>query len=245
MKNTQKKRHPIIKIFFTLSAALLCILLGTGLFLGVKGYHLYRQTVSEKSLEARVDEVRNKESFTPYSELPEFYVNATLAVEDHRFRKHEGIDFISIARAAWTDIKAGAYEEGGSTITQQLVKNLMFTREKKMERKVAEAFAALEMESKYTKDEIFEVYANIIDFGGGYDGIKQASRGYFGKDLADLTDYECAMLAGIPNYPSAYSPAANKELAEKRVVLVLDCMRQYKMITNKESQEIKNTYKNK
>lgn len=145
---------------------------------------------------------------------------------------------ISIARAAWTDIKAWSFEEGGSTITQQLVKNLMFTKEKKMERKAAEAFATLEMESKYTKDEIFELYANIVDFGSGYKGIREASAGYFGKEPSELTDYECAMLAGIPNLPSEYSPDVNKKLAEKRVSHVLKSMERRGMITQEEAEEI-------
>lgn len=244
MKIMQKKRCLITKIFLSLFAVLLCILLGTGIFFSVKGYKLYRQVVSEKTLDERVDELRDKEDFAVYSELPDFYVNATISVEDHRFREHGGIDFIAVARAAWTDIKAGAYEEGGSTITQQLVKNLMFTREKKMERKVAEAFASLEMESKYTKDEIFEMYANIVDFGNGYDGIRQASEGYFEKEPSGLTDYECAMLAGIPNLPSVYSPDINRKLAVKRVEHVLRCMERHKMITDEEVQQIKKEFFN-
>lgn len=107
-----------------------------------------------------------------------------------------------------------------------------------MERKAAEAFATLEMESKYTKDEIFELYANIVDFGSGYKGIREASAGYFGKEPSELTDYECAMLAGIPNLPSEYSPDVNKKLAEKRVSHVLKSMERRGMITQEEAEEI-------
>lgn len=240
MKKTGKKIHAIKKIFMVLLTAVLCIALGTAAFYGMKGYKLYRQAVEERTLDERVEDVRGDEDYAVYSELPEFYVNATISVEDHRFREHRGIDMISVARAAWTDIKAWSFEEGGSTITQQFVKNLMFTREKKMERKVAEAFAVLEMESKYSKNEIFELYANIVDFGSGYKGIREASEGYFGKEPSELTDYECAMLAGIPNLPSEYSPDVNKKLAHKRVAHVLKSMERYGMISQEEAKEIEN-----
>ena len=115
------------------------------------------------------------EGFTPYSALPQFYIAATISVEDRRFEEHCGIDLIAIGRAAWTDIRAMSFVEGGSTITQQLVKNLLFTQDKKIERKAAEIFAALEMESKYSKEEIFELYVNTVYFGSGYYGIYQAA----------------------------------------------------------------------
>lgn len=178
------------------------------------------------------------EGFTPYSALPQFYIAATISVEDRRFEEHCGIDLIAIGRAAWTDIRAMSFVEGGSTITQQLVKNLLFTQDKKIERKAAEIFAALEMESKYSKEEIFELYVNTVYFGSGYYGIYQAAIGYFGKVPSELTDYECAMLAGIPNAPSAYSPNTNKELALRRVSHVLDSMVRNRIITQEEADRI-------
>ena len=131
-----------------------------------------------------------------------------------------------------------SFVEGGSTITQQLVKNLLFTQDKKIERKAAEIFAALEMESKYSKEEIFELYVNTVYFGSGYYGIYQAAIGYFGKVPSELTDYECAMLAEIPNAPSAYSPNTNKELALRRVSHVLDSMVRNRIITQEEADRI-------
>ncbi|BFK90466.1 transglycosylase domain-containing protein [Blautia producta] len=122
--------------------------------------------MTEKPINERVEEIRGVEGFTSYSELPQFYIDATISVEDHRFAKHCGIDLIAIGRAAWTDIRAISFVEGGSTITQQLAKNMLFTQDKKIERKAAEVFAALDMESKYTKEEIFELYANTVYFGG-------------------------------------------------------------------------------
>ena len=185
-----------------------------------------------------VEEICNMEGFTPYSALPQFYIAATISVEDRRFEEHCGIDLIAIGRAAWTDIRAMSFVEGGSTITQQLVKNLLFTQDKKIERKAAEIFAALEMESKYSKEEIFELYVNTVYFGSGYYGIYQAAIGYFGKVPSELTDYECAMLAEIPNAPSAYSPNTNKELALRRVSHVLDSMVRNRIITQEEADRI-------
>ena len=129
----------------------LLLMLLTGGFYGIKGYQMYQDAINEKSLAKRVEDVRSMENFTPYSELPQFYIQAIISVEDRRFRSHRGIDLIAIGRAAWRDLKAGAFEEGGSTITQQLAKNMLFTKDKKLERKAAEVFAVSAMESEYTK----------------------------------------------------------------------------------------------
>lgn len=107
-----------------------------------------------------------------------------------------------------------------------------------MERKVAEVFAALKMESNYTKEEIFELYANTVYFGNGYYGIYQASMGYFGKEPSELTDYESAILAGIPNAPSVYSPDTNIELVSQRAKQVLNSMIRNKLITKEEAERI-------
>lgn len=234
----KKKRHRIRKTVFGLLMVFLCIAIGIGAFFGVKGYRMYREAITEIPLAERVEEVRSTENFTTYSELPQFYINATVSVEDHRFEDHCGIDLIAIGRAAWTDIKAMSFVEGGSTITQQIVKNLLFTQDKKIERKVADVFAALEMESKYTKEEIFELYANTAYFGSGYYGIYQASVGYFGKEPLELTDYESAILAGLPIAPSAYSPDTNKELASQRVKQVLNSMVRNQIITQEKADRI-------
>ena len=108
------------------------------------------------------------------------------------------------------------YAQGGSTITQQLAKNLYFTQEKVLTRKAAEAFMAWAIEKQYTKDEILELYVNSIYFGSGYYNVRQASEGYFGKAPAQMTPYECTLLAGVPNAPSAYDPAQNPGLARQR-----------------------------
>lgn len=231
----KKKR----KKLFALLLVFLGILLGGAAFFGVKGYGIYREAVAEKPLDERVREVRSAEGFTSYSDLPQFYIKAVIAVEDHRFEDHWGIDLIAIGRAAWNDLKAMSFVEGGSTITQQLAKNLLFTQEKKIERKAAEVFAALDLEAKYTKEEIFELYANTAYFGSGYYGIYQAAAGYFEKEPLELSDYESAMLAGVPNAPSLYAPDADQELASQRTGQVLDSMVRYKLITREEADRIK------
>ena len=114
--------------------------------------------------------------------MPETYVQAVVAVEDHRFYEHFGLDLIAIGRALVNDIKAGRYVEGGSTITQQLAKNLYFSQEKTMNRKAAEVFLALELERNYTKDEILELYVNSIYFGDGYYNVGEASAGRYHTD---------------------------------------------------------------
>ena len=238
MKKKRKKRHCVIKAIFRLLIVLVCLVLGVGAFFGVKGYEMYQDAIAERTLDERVEDIRNTENFTIYSELPQFYIDATISVEDHRFADHCGIDLIAIGRAAWTDIRAMSFVEGGSTITQQLVKNLLFTQDKKIERKAAEVFAALEMESKYSKEEIFELYANTAYFGSGYYGIYQASIGYFGKEPLALTDYECALLAGIPNAPSVYSPMVNSELAQQRQQYVIRQMVKYGYISESEGEII-------
>lgn len=228
----KKKRYRLRKTVL----GLLMVFLGA--FFGIKGYGMYQEAITQIPLAERVEEVRSTENFTAYSELPQFYTTATISVEDHRFEDHCGIDLIAIGRATWTDIKTMSFIEGGSTITQQIVKNLLFTQDKKIERKVAEVFAALEMESKYTKKEIFELYTNTAYFGSGYYGIYQASAGYFGKRLLELTDYESAILAGLPQAPSAYSPNTDKELTSQRVKQVLNSMVRNKIITQEEADRI-------
>lgn len=241
MKNKRQKHHPIRNTILGLLIVFFCMISAACAFFGVKGYKMYRETITEKTIEERVEEVRSIENFTPYSELPEFYIEAVISVEDHRFEEHHGIDLIAIGRAILTDIKAMSFVEGGSTITQQLVKNLLFTQEKKMERKAAEIIGAFEMESNYTKEEIFELYANTAYFGSVYYGIYEAAMGYFGKEPLELTDYESAMLAGIPNAPSVYSPDANKELASQRVAQVLNSMVRHKIIAQDEAERIGKT----
>lgn len=238
-KKQKKMQHIIKKILCGLLILFFMIYLGCGALFSLKGYGMYWKAVHDKPLETRVEEIRAMEDFTPYSELPQFFINATLAVEDHRFKWHMGVDPIAICRALWTDVKARSFVEGGSTITQQLAKNLLFSQEKRIERKIAEMIAALVMEHKYTKQEIFELYVNTAYFGSGHYGIYQASMGYFGKEPSELTDYEAAVLAGVLNAPSAYSPDSHEDLAQQRANQVLNKMVKYGIISREEVEKIK------
>ena len=203
------------------------------------GYDMYRQALEEIPLSDKISTIKEKENYTEIDELPEIYIDAVLAVEDHRFYMHGAIDMISIGRAILKDIQEKSFVEGGSTITQQLAKNIYFTQEKKLTRKIAEVFMASEIEKNYpNKDDILELYLNTSYFGDGYYTVKEASIGYFGKEPSEMTDYESIMLAGIPNAPSVYAPTKNPELAEQRQRQVADAMVKYGYISQEEIDEI-------
>lgn len=189
-----------------------------------EAHEMYKQKLEETPIEEKISEIRSKENYTKLEEIPQIYKDAVLAVEDHRFYSHGAIDIISIGRAIYKDITTRSFAEGGSTITQQLAKNTYFTQEKKMSRKISEIFMAREYEKHLTKDEILELYINTCYFGNGYYSLKEASKGYFNKEAKDMTDYECIMLAGIPNAPSVYAPTKNLELAKQRQKQVADAM---------------------
>ena len=130
------------------------------------------------------------------------------------------------------------FVEGGSTITQQLSKNIYFTQEKKVTRKIAEVFMSFEIEKNYEKDEILELYLNSSYFGDGYYTVKEACKGYFNKELNEMTDYECILLAGIPNAPSVYAPTKNPELSKQRQKQVINKMIEYEYLTQNEADMI-------
>ena len=226
-----KKILKILLVLFLIGLSISILLIGYG-------YNMYKEAIEEVPLEEKVAEIQSKENYTYLEEMPQMYINAVISVEDRRFFSHPGIDIIAIGRAVINDIKAMSFVEGGSTITQQLAKNIYFTQEKKITRKIAEVFMAFEIEKNYDKDEILELYLNTSYFGDGYYTVKEASRGYFGKEPEDMTDYECIMLAGIPNAPSVYAPTKNPDLAKQRQNQVLDKMVKYEYITEEEKNEI-------
>ena len=210
-----------MKIFFKAVFFLILIVLSIALLFIGNGYNMYKDAIESTSLEEKVEQIQNKENYAKFSELPQMYINAVISVEDKRFYKHNGIDIFAICRAAINDIKAMEFVEGGSTITQQLAKNMYFTREKKIERKIAEVFMTWKIEKNYTKEEIFELYVNTSYFGDGYYCVKDAALGYFDKEPKDMNLYECTLLAGIPNAPSVYAPTKNPELAKERQAQVI------------------------
>lgn len=215
----------------------LCLLCVGG-FMGYRGFEKYQAALEAISLEVKTAEIKENPSYTTIDSLPPIYLDAVVAVEDKRFYKHPGIDIISIGRAIKNDIQAGELIEGGSTITQQLAKNLYFEQDRSIIRKIAEGLMALKIEKTYSKEEILELYVNSIYFGNGYYCIADASRGYYGKEPADMNDYESTMLAGTPNAPSAYAPSVNPDLAASRQQKVLQSMVKQKYITQEEANNI-------
>lgn len=199
------------------------------------GYLYYKKTISKTPLETKVNDIRSEFTFVKKEQLPEYYVNAVIAVEDRRYYSHGPVDYIGIIRAIVSNIKRQSFEEGGSTITQQVAKNLYYiNNEEPVKRKVAECFTAIELEKKYSKDEILEIYCNIIYFGSGYYGITEACEGYLKKKVEDINLGEAAMLAGLPNAPSAYSPLVNKEFCKSRTEKVLKSLLNNKYITQEQ-----------
>ncbi len=163
--------------------------------------------------------------YASFDEIPPKVIEALVAIEDTTFFEHPGINIDAIFRAAIKVIKAGSAVEGASTITQQLVKNVLLTREKKLSRKVKEAIYALKLEHALTKEQILERYLNEIYYGHGYYGIKTAADGYFHKRLEDLTLKEIAVLVGLPKAPSTYAPTKNYDISMGRANRVLARMR--------------------
>lgn len=203
------------------------------------GYSLYKEAISEMSIEDRIAEIRNSKSFTHISDVPEYYKNAVISIEDHRFYSHFGVDLVATSRAMIDDIVSFKMKGGGSSITQQVAKNLCFTQEKTLTRKVAELFVVFNLEKNYEKDEILEIYINNMYFGNGYYNIYDASYGYYDKAPCDLTLYEATLLAGVPNAPSVYAPTVNLKLAEERQSQVLDAMVKYNVLNLDEANDIK------
>ena len=170
----------------------------------------------------------------PLSEIPDDLIAAIIAVEDKRFYDHAGVDFIGIVRSAWANARAGSVVGGGSTITQQLAKNLFYTSEQTYTRKIKEAITAYRIERKYTKDEILELYLNQIYFGEGTWGIQDAAKMYFDKDIQDITLAEAALLAGLPKAPTHYSPFQHEDKAKERRNLILSLLYDQKYLDQNE-----------
>lgn len=226
-----KKFKKILLVLILIILSIFAIYIG-------QGYKMYKNALDDKPLEEMVQEIRSQKSYTKISNIQDIYKDAVIAVEDHRFYDHKGIDIIAIGRALLNDIRARELIEGGSTITQQLAKNMYFTQDKTLTRKIAEVFMAKKIESNYNKEEILELYVNYIYYGSGYYDIKSASLGYFDKEPQDLTEGESIMLAGIPNAPSVYNPKVSPKLARERQKQVIDKMIKYGKLSEGKADEI-------
>ena len=228
MKFIRKLFISIILIVIIIASILLLI-----------GHSYYSKALKKKPLLTRVDAITSQEHFVKFEDMSSYYRNAVISVEDHRFYDHGPVDFIAIGRAIFTNIKNGEFQEGGSTITQQVAKNVVFSQERSWQRKIGEIFAAYDLEKNYNKRQIFELYVNTSYFGDGYYGIYEASYGYYNKSPKDLNLDESSMLAGVPNAPSVYAPTVNPELAKKRQYHVLNSMLEYGYITKDDTLSIK------
>jgi len=173
----------------------------------------------------------------PLSDIPSSLQNAFIAVEDHRFYRHRGIDIIRMVKALWINFITWSRAQGASTITQQLARNLFLTQERTFLRKMREIVLAIEIEKKYSKDEILEMYLNQIYFGHGIYGVAEAASFFFNKSLSQLNLAESALLAGIPKNPGKYSPFYNLQNALQRRNYVLSRMYQVGFITREEKEK--------
>lgn len=228
-----------MKFIKRLLLIILIVLVLISSFIIYNGYNMYKDAIKEVGLEKKVSNIQNDVNFVSIDDVPKYYQEAIIAVEDHRFKEHGAIDIISIGRAIVSNMQAKELNEGGSTITQQVAKNLYFINEKNfVYRKIAEIFLSFDLENNYSKDEILELYFNTIYFGEGYYGIKEASKGYYEKEPKDLSLYEATLLAGVPNAPSVYAPTINPDLAKSRQGKVVRSMVEYGYLSQEEADKI-------
>jgi 1A family penicillin-binding protein len=197
---------------------------------GSRVYDDNDELITELHVERRI--------FVPLAHIPQTLRDAVIATEDRRFYSHFGVDPIGIARAVWQNYRRGRIVEGGSTITQQLTKVLFLTPDKSLDRKMKEAVLAIELERRYTKDRILEMYLNQVYFGNGAYGVEAASRTYFGKSVTELGVREAALLAGLPRAPSTYSPFEHGEAARRRREVVLRRMVEYGALNDADAKKL-------
>ncbi|MEC0130160.1 MULTISPECIES: transglycosylase domain-containing protein [Paenibacillus] len=242
--NPPKRKSRFRRLFRLLAALIILFVLTTGALLG----YLY-----QKDLPPISDDVRSKlfdsrgnilATFTSdgrsrepvkLSQISPLLIEATLAVEDRKFYEHSGFDLKGMARAVLVNLEEGNRSQGASTLTQQLARNLYLSHEKTWTRKAKEAVYTMQLEMKYSKDEILNMYLNNIYYGHGAYGIEAASRMYFGKSAADLDLAESTMLAGIPKGPTYYSPYNHMDNAKKRQRIILTVMANLGNITQEEA----------
>lgn len=183
--------------------------------------------------QSKLDHVEQLASgpYVRLDDMPDYVWQSFVSIEDHRFWKHHGVDYFAFGRAVWTDIQAGSYVQGGSTISMQLARNLFLTQDKTILRKAKEIAIAYQLEQRYSKKELLEMYLNVIYYGHGRYGIGAAAPLYFGKDSARLTLGEAAVLASLPKAPETYSPLNHLQKAKQRQAVVLARMVELGVIT--------------
>ncbi|MBW2736855.1 MAG: PBP1A family penicillin-binding protein, partial [Deltaproteobacteria bacterium] len=179
-----------------------------------------------------------RRTVVPFARIPKLLVKAVVAAEDGHFYKHRGLDYLGMLRAFFANVRAGRFAQGGSTITQQLIKTYFLTASRTIKRKMQEVILARQLENELSKDEILHLYLNQIYFGHGRYGVQEASRFYFGKDVSQLGLAECAMMAGLPQSPERLSPVKHPKRAKRRQTYVLRQMARHHFISEKVSKKV-------
>lgn len=195
------------KLLFKMIIILLVIITGFCGYYGYLGYQIYQDKIQEQSLSERVNQLKSKEDYVTLDQISPIYKEAVLESEDRRFYQHGPVDYYGLARAMLTNLTTFSFKEGGSTITQQLSKNLCLSFEKDLSRKFAEVFIARDLEKMYNKDEILEMYLNITYLGEGNYGIQAASQYYYHIDAIDLNKQQSEILVKTLKRPSVYNPS--------------------------------------
>ena len=228
-----------MKILRNILLSVLLIIIIVGIVFFVLGNNMYKSALNGNSLSDVIDEIQSNPNYVEYENLPQNYINAVVAVEDHRFNEHGAIDLIAIGRAIYVNVTNFELREGGSTITQQVAKNIFYmTEDHPAIRKSAEIITSFDLENNYDKNEILELYVNTIYFGDGYYGIQEASQGYLKKDATQMTLEDCTMLAGVPNAPSIYAPTVNPELTRNRQEKVISSMVEYGYLSESDQSDL-------
>ena len=221
-KNKKKKKSFISILFTSLIFAVILIPVICGLVFFAIAYLYKVELYRDVSLETKVTRIQEKDNYISDESIADCFLEAVVSIEDHRFYKHNGFDIISFTRAMFANIESGKYSQGGSTITQQLAKNLYLSSSKNIFRKAVEILIAMNLEKTYEKNEILELYSNVIYYGKDSFGVYDASYAFFNKSPKNLTHAEAAYLAGLTQSPTLYS--SNENFALESRDLVLDAM---------------------
>lgn len=198
----------------------------------------YVKATNDVSIQEKVKQIKSRDSYVSYDEINENLLKATVAIEDRRFYEHHGVEYRSMARALYQNVVAREIRGGGSTITQQLAKNMYYTYQPSYLRKVSEIFTAYDLEKELSKKEILELYVNVINYGDNHIGIREASEGYFHKKPKDLTLDEATLLAGLPQSPANYQLSNHEDVARRRQIQVLNAMVRESMINEDEKMAV-------
>ena len=227
------------RLLKTILVLFLIIVLSGSAFLIFQGYRNY-QTLSETHpISELIRDEQGKQEYVKLEEISPYLVDATISVEDKNFYEHGGVDLAGVARAVLSNLFGIGEPSGGSTISQQLCKNLYgLFYDTSLTRKITEAFLTYDLEKNYEKDDIIELYLNVINYGDGYTGVYQASMGYFGKEPSELSLDEASLLAGIPQSPGNLQLSNHYEDAKKKQKIVLEAMVREQKINQEQMDEI-------